>query len=34
MRHGVIFLQHGDQFLLSTKAEPVTLLRCYSLPTP
>ena len=33
-RHGVIFLQHGDQFVLSTKAEPVTLLRCYSLPTP
>ena len=32
-RHGVVFLQHGDQFLLSTEAEPVTLLRCYSLPT-
>ena len=32
-RHGVVFLQHGDQFLPSTEAEHVTLLRCYSLPT-
>ena len=32
-RYGVVFLQHGDQFLLTIEAEPVTLLRCYSLPT-
>ena len=31
-RYGVVFLQHGDQFLLTTETEPVTLLRCYSLP--
>ena len=30
-RHGVLFLQHGDRFLLTAKADPITLLRCYSL---
>ena len=28
----VVFLQHGDQLLLTTDTNPVTLLRCYSLP--
>ena len=31
-RYGVVFLQHGDQFVLTTDADRVTLLRCYSLP--
>ena len=31
-RYGVVFLQHGDQFVLTTDADRITLLRCYSLP--
>ena len=31
-RHGVAFLQHGDRLVLHGDAEPITLLRCYSLP--
>ena len=33
-RYGVLFLQHGDRFLLTTEAVPVTLLRCYSIDRP
>ena len=28
----VVLLRHGDQFLLTNEAVPVTLLRCYSFP--
>ena len=28
-RYGVVFLQQGDQLVLTTEAKPVTLLRCY-----
>ena len=31
-RNGVLFLRQGDRFALTTQAEPVTLLRCFSLP--
>ena len=33
-RYGVVFLQQGDEFLLNTEAEQVTLLRCYSVDRP
>ncbi len=29
---GVVLLRHGDQFLLTNEAVPVTLLRHYSFP--
>jgi mannose-6-phosphate isomerase-like protein (cupin superfamily) len=34
VRHGVLFLQHGDRFLFTTDNHPANLLRCYSLSSP